>query len=82
MSDANLTLNDDPSQVGQTSADVEESLEHLAKKKSKAFNVWNAMLLVSMVCIIAACLLLVFELRNFSNFPFSYPWNTASANAQ
>ena len=74
------TFDNDPSQVGQSSVEAADSGE--ANQKANGFNVWNAMLMLSMICIILACLMLVFELRTFSDFPFSYPWNTASAETQ
>lgn len=66
---------DSSEEVGQNSGDASATED---VKKSK-FNVWDTMLLVSLVCVAVACMLLVFELRNFSNFPFSFPWNTSEA---
>jgi hypothetical protein len=34
------------------------------------------MLLVALLCATLATLLLFFELRDFGNFPFSFPWRT------
>lgn len=58
---------------------VETQVDSKDEKKKQAFNVWDAMLLISLVCVVVACLFLVFELRSFSNFPFSYPWNVSDA---
>lgn len=78
MSNVESTIEHQPSQVGQTSADA--AGDNADKKNS--FNVWNAMLLIATICILVACLLLVLELRQFSNFPFSFPWNTQSGGAE
>ena len=50
------------------------------EEKSGSFNVWDVMMLISLICVIAACFLLIMELRSFSNFPFSYPWKTTDVN--
>lgn len=51
------------------------------KDESKGvFNVWDAILLISLICVVVACVLLVMELRSFSNFPFTYPWKTTEVN--
>ena len=58
--------------VGQTS---EEASDESTDKK-REFSIYDAMLLVSLICIGMATLLLIFELRRFGNFPFSFPWRT------
>jgi len=73
MSNVESTLENQPSQVGQTSESTGSSD---SENKANGFNVWNAMLVIATICILVACLLLVFELREFSDFPFSFPWNT------
>ncbi len=79
MSNIESTLENESSQVGQTSDD---SAAAGADDKPSMFNVWNAMLMISIVCILIACFLLVWELRTFSDFPFSYPWNADAAKVQ
>lgn len=78
MSNVESTLENQPSQVGQTSESANSSD---SDNKTSGFNVWNAMLVIATLCILAACLLLVLELREFSNFPFSFPWNTRTEGA-
>lgn len=58
--------------IGQTSEETSEDGED----KKREFSVYDAMLLVSLICVTLATLLLVFELRRFGNFPFSFPWRT------
>lgn len=58
--------------IGQTS---EESSEN-GEDTKRQFSVYDAMLLVSLICVSLATLLLVLELRRFGNFPFSFPWRT------
>ena len=58
--------------VGQTS---EEASDESSDNK-RDFSIYDAMLLVALICIGMATLLLIFELRRFGNFPFSFPWRT------
>ena len=58
--------------VGQTSEEVSEHGED----KKREFSIYDAMLLVALICIALATLLLILELRRFGNFPFSFPWRT------
>jgi hypothetical protein len=58
--------------IGQTSEEASENGED----KKREFSVYDAMLLVSLICVALATLLLVLELRRFGNFPFSFPWRT------
>jgi len=51
-----------------------------AKKDKGGINVWDVMMVISLICVVIACYLLVVELRTFSDFPFSYPWKTTDAN--
>lgn len=74
MSEATNFDSNDPSQVGQTSSEAEDS-----GSKKRSLNVWDAMLLVSLLCICLACILLVLELRTFSDFPSSFPWNVGGS---
>lgn len=74
MSNIDTTLENTPSQVEQSAGDTDS--------KPSMFNVWNAMLVISIFCILIACFLLVWELRTFSDFPFSFPWNADAARVQ
>ena len=51
----------------------------MAEENSKklSFNLFDAMLGLSVVFVALAILLLVFELRDFGNFPFQFPWKTS-----
>ena len=62
-------------QVGQTSDEAESSS---AEKRFdlSSLTVYEVMLLISLICIGLATILLLFELRSFGNFPFSFPWRT------
>ncbi len=59
--------------VGQTSEEASQSSDD---KKKREFSIYDAMLLISLICVALATLLLVIELRRFGNFPFSFPWRT------
>ena len=39
-------------------------------------NVYEVMLLISLVCVSLATVLMVFELRTFGDFPNGFPWRT------
>ena len=58
--------------IGQTSEEASENGED----KEREFSIYDAMLLVSLICVALATLFLIFELRQFGNFPFSFPWRT------
>ena len=64
---------DPTDQVGQTSEE-----QPVDEKKSGRFkmNIYDAMMLVSLICVTVASLLLLFELRNFGDFPGGFPWRT------
>ena len=47
-----------------------------AQREKEDINLWDVMMIISLICIVVACILLFMELRSFSNFPFSYPWKT------
>ena len=87
MSDSILDPVDDIQDVGQTShesgRDGASKDDDVAKKPWwKKFNVYEAMLLVSLLCIVAAIFLIFFELNKFGKFPSSsYPWRTDEAIA-
>lgn len=69
----NDLLEPDSDAVGQTSDETSDTGED---KKKREFSVYDAMLLVSLICVALATLLLLLELRSFGNFPFSFPWRT------
>lgn len=68
----NDVMEPESDEIGQTSEEASESGED----KKREFSVYDAMLLVSLICVSLATLLLVLELRRFGNFPFSFPWRT------
>jgi hypothetical protein len=53
------------------------SEETAKKSRLKGFTIYDSMLLVALLCATLATLLLFFELRDFGNFPFSFPWKTS-----
>lgn len=59
-------------EVGLTSEEANDEKKSLLQN----LTVYDAMLMVSLVCIGLATLLLFLELRNFGDFPFSFPWRT------
>ena len=68
----NDVIESDSDLVGQTSEEASENGED----KKREFSIYDAMLLVALICIALATLLLILELRRFGNFPFSFPWRT------
>jgi hypothetical protein len=68
---------DDTSQVGQTSAEADGDLVlDSDKKRNLAFNVFDAMLLISLVFISLAVMLMLWKLTDFGPI-FGAPWNTS-----
>ena len=59
-------------EVGRTSDESSESKKSILAD----LTIFDAMLLISLVCATLATLILFFELRDFGNFPFSFPWRT------
>ena len=59
-------------EVGLTSDESSESKKSILAD----LTIFDAMLLISLVCATLATLILFFELRDFGNFPFSFPWRT------
>ena len=59
-------------EVGQTSDENNEEKESLLQ----TMTIYDAMLLVSLICVAVATLLLLFELRTFGDFPGGFPWRT------
>ena len=60
--------------VGMTSDESPVDSSDSDEKKKPAFTVFDAMLLISLVCITLATLMLVFEINKFGPFPGSFPW--------
>ncbi len=62
----------DPTNQSATETEVESS------KKKFELSLFDAMLLISLLCVTVATLLLVLELRRIdSSFPLSFPWRTS-----
>ena len=59
-----------------TSDESESKLKTL-KSLLLEMTVYDSMLLVALLCATLATFLLFFELREFGNFPFSFPWRTS-----
>ena len=84
--DDGLESVDDLDQLGQTSDEVTESTEAepAAKRPSRgqaavrSFTVFDAMLLMSLVCITLAAFLMFYELTTFGKFP-GFVWRTDEA---
>ncbi len=66
-------MTDNTESIGQTSDELDQP-----KTKSKLLdmNVFEVMLLISLICVSLATILLAFELRTFGDFPFGFPWRT------
>lgn len=65
--------------VGSTSDEVEQTSDENGEEKEsllQSMTIYDAMLLVSLICVALATLLLFFELRNFGDFPGEFPWRT------
>jgi hypothetical protein len=60
-------------EVGLTS---EETGEEKKKSLLASMTIFDAMLIVSLICIGLATILLFFELREFGAFPGGFPWRT------
>ena len=64
--------------VGQTSAESSEESTKETKSLAGSFNIYNAMLLVSLICIGSAFFLLFSELNQFGNIlSGEFPWRTS-----
>jgi hypothetical protein len=76
-------LSGEGEEVGMTSdeaSDDTDSADEAAKKDKFTLNLYDAMLMISLVCITLATLFLVFELRTFGDFPGGFPWRTSELN--
>ena len=71
-SDSQMESGDD--QVGLTS---DESGENEKKSLLASMTIFDAMLIVSLICIALATVILFFELRGFGTFPGGFPWRTS-----
>lgn len=81
-------LQDDFDQVGQTSEEISESTEAddpasarrraLTNDAVRKFTIFDAMLLISLLCISLATFLMVWELTKFGSFP-GFVWRTNEA---
>lgn len=58
--------------VGLTSAETDDSRKSLLQR----FTIYEVMLLLALIFITLATLRLILELREFGNFPFTFPWRT------
>jgi len=67
-------LSEDVEATGQTSDEAETQ----SRKTSKLLdmNVFEVMLLISLVCVSLATILMLLELRTFGDFPGGFPWRT------
>ena len=64
--------------VGQTSAESSEESTQETKSLLASFNIYNGMMLVSMICITLAIVLMFVELNQFGNiFSGEFPWRTS-----
>lgn len=73
--DEKVDLENGDDQVGMTSE--EDSDENEKKSLLASMTIYDAMLIVSLVCIALATIILFFELRNFGTFPGGFPWRTS-----
>ena len=77
MSESIIDQADDTQDIGKTSdeanQDGDSTRRDQAKKALQKFNIYNAMLLISLVCITIAIYLMYVEL---TSFPGAYPWRT------
>lgn len=63
-------MDDDVMATGQTSDEAFEDSDEPDNSKKLAFNVYDAMMLVSLILITLAVFFVVMEGREFGNFPF------------
>ena len=55
----------------------EETFVEQDNSRKLGFNLFDAMLGISVIFVVLAILVLVMELREFGNFPFQFPWKTS-----
>ena len=63
--------------VGSTSDEAGRTSDENGEEKEsllQTMTIYDAMLLVSLICVALATLLLFFELRTFGDFPGGFPW--------
>lgn len=73
-------------EIGQSSAELEKYSDDVEpdaidepKQSRFSMNVFEVMLLISLLSITAASLMMLFELRTFGDFPGSFPWRVDEA---
>ena len=81
MSDAAMdSMDDSTSDVGKTTADEPVGSAEISDDEKKgilaSFNIFDAMLLLSLIFVSLATLFLFLELNTFGDFPGSFPWRT------
>lgn len=82
MSDANFESNDSfDSQEANVGANSVDSVEE-KKGGILEMNLWDVLMIISFVCVLAASFFLFLELRTFSDWPASSPWNVSEAKTQ
>lgn len=62
-------------EVGLTSEETDQDGEEKKSILSK-LTVFDAMLLIALLCVSAATVLMIMELRTFGDFPREFPWRT------
>ncbi|MDE0936664.1 MAG: hypothetical protein OSA89_12165 [Mariniblastus sp.] len=62
-------------EIGLTSEETDQDGEEKKSLLSK-LTVFDAMLLVALLCATTATLLMLLELRGFGEFPSEFPWRT------
>ncbi|MDC0265962.1 hypothetical protein OAK32_02665, partial [Mariniblastus sp.] len=62
-------------EVGLTSEETDQDGEEKKSFLSK-LTVFDAMLLIALLCVSAATVLMFMELRTFGDFPREFPWRT------
>ncbi len=79
-------LNDSQSsgdnQIGETSADSDGEADVDTKKSRFVFNVYDAMMLIALVCVTVATIELFRELTTFGALSEGFPWKTAEVRVK
>ncbi|MFT5301967.1 MAG: hypothetical protein ACI87E_003345 [Mariniblastus sp.] len=60
--------------IGQTSD--EAAIDVKKESLLSSMTVFDAMLLISLICVVLATFMMFFELRIFGDFPSEFPWRT------
>lgn len=69
-------------QIGQTSADIADESGDGSKTRRFAFNVYDTMMLIALVCVTLATIKLFMELSTFGALSEGFPWNTAEVRVE